>query len=200
MSDYQPAKMANLLALAEMIELAARELAKEARKRAEARRPRRKRGATLRPSAETPLWNALAAAVKPHLAKRGNSICIAPGWASISSPAKRCRTPNGRCSCWSGSVTSPRRRKREDSGQCSYYEHRLGSGRGEGARTKVAAQGVGRIATAACTRRASVSSLRGTRGFSSNAHEAMCLSPTATSTSSARTSTPLLWRTRAPYL
>ncbi len=77
MSDYQPAKMASLLALAEIIDLAARELAKEARKRAEARRPRKKRGSTLRPSAETPLWNALAAAVKPHLAKRGARALLA---------------------------------------------------------------------------------------------------------------------------
>ena len=77
MSEYAPARFANLLAIAETLELVARGIAQEARKRADARRPRVKRGATLRPSAETPLWNALAAAVKPRLRKRGDRALLA---------------------------------------------------------------------------------------------------------------------------
>lgn len=77
MAEYAPARLANLLAIAEVIELVARDIARDARKRADARRPRVKRGGTLRPSAETPLWNALAAAVKPRLRKRGDRALLA---------------------------------------------------------------------------------------------------------------------------
>ncbi len=37
----------------------------------------RSRGATLRPSVDTPLWNALVAAVKPELAKHGRKALLA---------------------------------------------------------------------------------------------------------------------------
>lgn len=71
MSDYVPARLGQLFSIVEMLEVVAREIAREARRRAEARRPRPKRGATLRPGGETPLWNALAAAIRPRLARRG---------------------------------------------------------------------------------------------------------------------------------
>jgi hypothetical protein len=38
---------------------------------------RRRRGATLRPGADTPLWQALAAAVRPHLRRRGTRALLA---------------------------------------------------------------------------------------------------------------------------
>jgi len=63
--------------IAEILELAARELAREARKRVDARKPRSRRGATLRPSMETPLWNALVPLVKRHLKRRGDRALLA---------------------------------------------------------------------------------------------------------------------------
>ncbi len=57
--------------IATVLEVAARELAMEARKRVDRRKPRSGRGATLRPSSETRLWNVLATVVKPHLKRRG---------------------------------------------------------------------------------------------------------------------------------
>lgn len=69
--------MLPLLAISQMLELAARELAKEASKRVAARRPRTKRGATLRPSAETPLWNALVSTINPTLKRRGTRAILA---------------------------------------------------------------------------------------------------------------------------
>lgn len=77
MPEYMPARLANLLAIADILESVAQELAKQHRKRIDARRPRIRRGATLRPSAETPLWNAVAAAVKPRLRKRGDRALLA---------------------------------------------------------------------------------------------------------------------------
>jgi hypothetical protein len=66
-----------LFDFAGILELAARELAKEARKAADARRPRVRRGATLRPGPDTPLWNALAAIARPLLKKRGSRAILA---------------------------------------------------------------------------------------------------------------------------
>ena len=77
MLSYTPAKLANLLAIADLLETAAQGIVRESHKRSEARRPRLKRGATLRPSADTPLWNALSAAVKPHLRRRGDRALLA---------------------------------------------------------------------------------------------------------------------------
>lgn len=52
---------------------AARATAARKRERARARRDphRPRRGATLRPGPETPLWNELVRAVRPHLRRRG---------------------------------------------------------------------------------------------------------------------------------
>jgi hypothetical protein len=77
MLSYTPAKLASLMAIADLLETAAQEIVRESHKRSEARRPRLKRGATLRPSADTPLWNALSAAVKPHLRRRGDRALLA---------------------------------------------------------------------------------------------------------------------------
>jgi hypothetical protein len=63
--------------IAGLLEEVARELAKEARKRADARRPRVRRGATLRPGQETPLWNALVELGRPLLRKRGDRAILA---------------------------------------------------------------------------------------------------------------------------
>lgn len=77
MPEYTPARLAHLLAIAGILESVARELVRETRKRVDARKPRARRGGTLRPSAETPLWNALAAAVKTRLVKRGDRALLA---------------------------------------------------------------------------------------------------------------------------
>jgi len=71
MSDYVPAKLAGVMVLAEIIDELARQLEKEMHRRREARRPRIRRGATLRPSDDTPLWNALISLVGPRLRYRG---------------------------------------------------------------------------------------------------------------------------------
>jgi uncharacterized damage-inducible protein DinB len=63
--------------IAEILELAARELAREARKRVDSRKPRSRRGATLRPSIKTPLWNALVPMVKRQLRHRGDRAILA---------------------------------------------------------------------------------------------------------------------------
>jgi hypothetical protein len=65
------------MAVSGLLELAARELAREASKRIAAKRPRKKRGATLRPGGETPLWNALIATIKPTLNRRGARAILA---------------------------------------------------------------------------------------------------------------------------
>jgi hypothetical protein len=65
------------MALAEIIDAIGREMIKAMHKRREARRPRIKRGATLRPSDDTPLWNALVAVVAPRLRRRGARALLA---------------------------------------------------------------------------------------------------------------------------
>ena len=54
-----------------------RALIKAMHKRREARRPRIKRGATLRPSDDTPLWNAVVALVASRLGRRGTRALLA---------------------------------------------------------------------------------------------------------------------------
>jgi hypothetical protein len=54
-----------------------REIARESRKRPEARRGKARRGATLRPGDDTPLWNALVAMVQPTLRRRGAKAILA---------------------------------------------------------------------------------------------------------------------------
>ena len=65
------------MALADIIDAIDREMTKAMRKRREARRPRIKRGATLRPSDDTPLWNALISLVGPRLRRRGARALLA---------------------------------------------------------------------------------------------------------------------------
>jgi hypothetical protein len=77
MNDYLPSRLAMVIAMAEIIELIGRDLEAAMHKRREARRPRIKRGATLRPSDDTPLWNALAALVRPRLRRRGAGALLA---------------------------------------------------------------------------------------------------------------------------
>lgn len=77
MKAYVHPRMATLLGIAEVLELAARELAVEARKKIDARKPKSGRGATLRPSAATPIWNSVVTMVKPHLKQRGKRALLA---------------------------------------------------------------------------------------------------------------------------
>ncbi len=77
MAAYNPSKLAGVFALAEIIVTAGQELEKEMHKRREARRPRIKRGATLRPSDDTPLWNALVSLAGPRLRRRGARALLA---------------------------------------------------------------------------------------------------------------------------
>lgn len=64
-----------IIAVTDGLQLAARELVRQAQASRPA--PRRKRGATLRPGAGTPQWSALAEAVRPYLAKRGERARLA---------------------------------------------------------------------------------------------------------------------------
>ncbi len=77
MAAYIPSKLAGTMALAELIGAVDRDLTKAMHKRREARRPRIKRGATLRPSDNTPLWNALVSLVGPRLRRRGTRALLA---------------------------------------------------------------------------------------------------------------------------
>ena len=67
----QPARATEVLTglLSELSALAGEQAQRAAQRRAEARRPRK--GATLRPGDETPLWNAVAEKMRPHLRVRG---------------------------------------------------------------------------------------------------------------------------------
>lgn len=63
--------------MAELLEVSARDLVRMARRRWKEMH-RRPRGGTLRPDElETPMWLALAAAVRPHLARRGARALLA---------------------------------------------------------------------------------------------------------------------------
>lgn len=76
MSNYTPARLKALMALADLLELSARELIRLGQR--EWREPvRRSRGGTLRPGSETPLWSALVAAVRPRLQRRGARALLA---------------------------------------------------------------------------------------------------------------------------
>lgn len=77
MKPYIPARLAGLLDLVDIIDAIDRDLTKAMHKRREARRPRIKRGATLRPSDDTPLWNALVSLVGPRLHRRGARALLA---------------------------------------------------------------------------------------------------------------------------
>ena len=77
MQTYAPSKLAGMLAVADILEAIDRDLTIAMHKRREARRPRIKRGATLRPSDDTPLWNALISLVEPRLRRRGARALLA---------------------------------------------------------------------------------------------------------------------------
>ena len=77
MTPYLPSQLARLVALAEVIDAIDRELEQVMHTRREARRPRIKRGATLRPGDDTPLWNALISLVGPRLRRRGARALLA---------------------------------------------------------------------------------------------------------------------------
>lgn len=77
MSYPLPSKISGLLGLADVLAAIDRDLTREMHKRREARRPRIKRGATLRPSDDTPLWNALVSVVGPRLRRRGARALLA---------------------------------------------------------------------------------------------------------------------------
>jgi hypothetical protein len=66
-----------LVAVLRALEVAAQELIREANKRADKRKTRPGRGATLRPGPDTPLWNAVIAMVKPHLRRHGDRALLA---------------------------------------------------------------------------------------------------------------------------
>ncbi|HVZ63625.1 MAG TPA: hypothetical protein VG936_03480 [Lacunisphaera sp.] len=76
-SFYVSPQLAGIITLAQVIEAIARQLEKEVHRRREARRPRIKRGATLRPSDDTPLWNAIVSQVEPRLRRRGARVLLA---------------------------------------------------------------------------------------------------------------------------
>jgi len=76
MNGYMPARMRQLMPLADGLAAAARETAKAARKIYKTR-PRQRRGATLRPGPSTPLWNELARAVELQLTRYGHKAKLA---------------------------------------------------------------------------------------------------------------------------
>ncbi|MBC8048670.1 MAG: hypothetical protein H7X92_00800 [Chitinophagales bacterium] len=61
--------------LGELGSLAVEHAQRVAQRRKDARRPRR--GSTLRPGDDTPLWSAVVTKVRPHLAKRGAKANLA---------------------------------------------------------------------------------------------------------------------------
>lgn len=71
-----PARMKGLMALMDVLVITAEETAKSARA-AYKERKRIRRGATLRPGPDTPLWNELVTAVRAHLTKRGDKARLA---------------------------------------------------------------------------------------------------------------------------
>ncbi len=77
MSSFHHPSLKGLFLFTDTLEALGRELAREARKRAEARRPRAKRGATRRPGSETPLWNAVVELAQPALKRRGAKASLA---------------------------------------------------------------------------------------------------------------------------
>ena len=71
MNSPVPARLATALQLAEVLEAIDCEITQSLHRKREARRPRLRRGATLRPSDDTRLWNALVDMVRPRLRRRG---------------------------------------------------------------------------------------------------------------------------------
>ena len=73
---YHPS-LEPLVAVLQGVEVVTREMVREASRRIDKRRARAGRGGTLRPSAETPLWNAVISMVRPHLQNRGSRALLA---------------------------------------------------------------------------------------------------------------------------
>jgi hypothetical protein len=69
------ARLTQLLSLVEIVEYLAVEVARDLRRRVKSV-PRR-RGATLRPGIDAPLWLALVSLVEPHLRRRGAKALLA---------------------------------------------------------------------------------------------------------------------------
>jgi hypothetical protein len=76
MKPVLPARMRQLLPLTEILILAAEESASVVRA-AYKERKRRRRGATLRPGADTPLWNELVVAAREQLSGHGAKARLA---------------------------------------------------------------------------------------------------------------------------
>ncbi len=74
--DYVHPSLKVPAAIIDLIMQAALAAARNARKRYKDLRPIR-RGGTLRPGVETPLWNQLALALRPHLKKYGDRAILA---------------------------------------------------------------------------------------------------------------------------
>lgn len=77
MSEPVPYSLRIVLALTELIAELALAAARAGVNQVRARRPRPRRGATLRPGPDTPLWLAVAAQVQPLLQRRGARALLA---------------------------------------------------------------------------------------------------------------------------
>lgn len=77
MGTYLHPRWRLLFDAVELLEAAARDMAVEARKQVAVRRPRARRGATLRPGVDTPLWNAVVELARPALKRRGAKAILA---------------------------------------------------------------------------------------------------------------------------
>jgi hypothetical protein len=70
-------RLASLFSLLDLLELAAREIARDAQQKYTGRKPRSRRGTTLRPGIDTPLWNAVVPLVRARLRRKGDRALLA---------------------------------------------------------------------------------------------------------------------------
>ncbi|MBS0633237.1 MAG: hypothetical protein JSS11_15105 [Verrucomicrobia bacterium] len=70
-------RLASLFELMDILESSAQEILRDARRNFRPGKSRTKRGATLRPSVDTPLWNALIPLVRARLRRRGDRALLA---------------------------------------------------------------------------------------------------------------------------
>lgn len=70
-------RLASLMELMDILEIAAREILRDDSRRAVPGKMRPRRGATLRPSLETPLWNAVIPLVQTRLRRKGDRAQLA---------------------------------------------------------------------------------------------------------------------------
>lgn len=73
---YHPS-LEPLVTVLQLVEDAGREIVREAHAQIDKRKVRTGRNGTLRPSPETPLWNAVIALTRPHLRRRGDRALLA---------------------------------------------------------------------------------------------------------------------------